>query len=98
MLVDRLWPRGLKRTDSRVGRWMPEVAPSTELRRWYDQDAARAAEFRERYLIELGELDAALSFGALVELAEAGPVLLTTATRRVELSHAALLQQLLTDG
>ena len=53
VLVDRLWPRGLRKTDPRVGKWLPRVAPSTELRHWYDHKPERYDEFVQRYTAEL---------------------------------------------
>ena len=47
VLVDRLWPRGIRKGDPRVGRWLKDVAPSTELRHWYRHDPAKFDEFRE---------------------------------------------------
>ena len=49
VLVDRLWPRGVRKDDPRVGRWCKQVAPSTELRQWYGHDPQRFAEFAQRY-------------------------------------------------
>jgi uncharacterized protein YeaO (DUF488 family) len=59
LLVDRLWPRGLSREHAHVDQWLKEVAPSTELRRWYGHEPARFAEFRRRYASELREPDRA---------------------------------------
>ncbi len=53
ILVDRLWPRGLKKTESAIDLWLKEAAPSTELRRWFGHDAARFDEFKSRYVGEL---------------------------------------------
>jgi uncharacterized protein YeaO (DUF488 family) len=53
ILVDRLWPRGLKKAEARIDRWLKGVAPSTELRRWFAHDPARWDEFRRRYAAEL---------------------------------------------
>lgn len=53
ILVERLWPRGLTRERASVDLWIKEVAPSTELRRWFNHDPARWAEFRKRYRAEL---------------------------------------------
>jgi len=53
VLVDRLWPRGLSKSDAGVDRWMREVAPSTKLRRWFGHDPTRWREFRRRYRAEL---------------------------------------------
>lgn len=53
VLVDRLWPRGLKKTDAHVAQWLKEIAPSNELRKWFGHDPERWAEFRRRYQAEL---------------------------------------------
>ena len=53
ILVDRLWPRGLKKSDAVIVQWMKEIAPSTELRKWFGHDPARWEEFRSRYKAEL---------------------------------------------
>lgn len=53
VLVDRLWPRGLRKSDAAIDRWLKEVAPSNELRRWFGHDPERWDEFRRRYRAEL---------------------------------------------
>ncbi|MBX5453216.1 MAG: DUF488 domain-containing protein [Acidobacteriia bacterium] len=53
VLVDRLWPRGLKKADTVIDRWMKDIAPSTELRQWFGHDPQRWPEFRRRYTEEL---------------------------------------------
>jgi uncharacterized protein YeaO (DUF488 family) len=53
VLVDRLWPRGLKKEDARLDLWLRDIAPSSELRRWYQHDEALWPEFRRRYFAEL---------------------------------------------
>jgi uncharacterized protein YeaO (DUF488 family) len=55
VLVDRLWPRGLKRDAAMIDLWLKDVAPSDKLRRWFNHDPARWAEFRKRYRVELAE-------------------------------------------
>ncbi|MCA0030924.1 DUF488 domain-containing protein [Mesorhizobium sp. B263B2A] len=55
VLVDRLWPRGVKKTEAAIDCWMKELAPSTELRRWFGHDPARWEEFRWRYAAEIHE-------------------------------------------
>ena len=54
-LVDRLWPRGLSKEDAKLKSWLKDIAPSNELRKWFDHDPKRWAEFRRRYLSELKE-------------------------------------------
>lgn len=95
VLVDRLWPRGIRKDDPRVGRWCKQVAPSTELRRWYNHDPARYAEFARRYRAELAEPGAAPALAEVRALAASGPVTLVTATRTVDQSHLPVLQQVL---
>lgn len=53
VLVDRLWPRGLRKSAAAIDRWIKDVAPSTELRRWFGHDPNRWVEFRRRYKAEL---------------------------------------------
>jgi uncharacterized protein YeaO (DUF488 family) len=53
ILVDRLWPRGVSKEKARLDMWLKDVAPSTELRRWFSHDAGKWAEFQERYRHEL---------------------------------------------
>ena len=53
ILVDRLWPRGVKKTKAGIDRWFKEIAPSTALRKWFGHDPARWQEFRRRYTAEL---------------------------------------------
>lgn len=93
VLVDRLWPRGFRKGDPRVGRWIPKVAPSTELRNWYSHDPARFDEFAARYAAELEQEPAALD--ELRGLLRGGTVTLLTATRDLECSHVAVLARLL---
>lgn len=53
VLVDRLWPRGISKRRAKLDEWLPELAPSAELRKWFGHDPARWQEFRERYRAEL---------------------------------------------
>ena len=97
VLVDRLWPRGLRKEDPRVGLWCKQVAPSTPLRQWYGHDPQRYAEFARRYRAELAEPEATEGLEELRNLAAAGPVTLVTATRQVEQSHLGVLNAILED-
>lgn len=95
VLVDRLWPRGFRKGDPRVGRWMPNVAPSTELRRWYSHEAKRFDEFSARYADELETDDGAAALADLRDLARQGTITLVTAARDLDASHVAVLTKLL---
>jgi uncharacterized protein YeaO (DUF488 family) len=92
VLVDRLWPRGFRKNDPRVGIWLKEVAPSKELRVWYNHQPERFDEFTARYEKELQGSEA---FDELRMLAKQGVVTLVTATRDVQRSQAAVLATLL---
>ncbi len=55
ILVDRLWPRGLTKGKANIDLWLKEIAPSTELRKWFSHDPEKWEEFKRRYLLELKE-------------------------------------------
>lgn len=92
VLVDRLWPRGMRKDDPRVGIWCKDVAPSKELREWYHHQADRFDEFAARYEAELAGGSA---LQELRTLAQHGVLTLVTATRHLEDSHATVLAKLL---
>ena len=92
VLVDRLWPRGFRKDDPRVGTWLKDVAPSKELREWYSHQPERFDDFAARYREELQDSHA---LDELRKLTQSGVVTLVTATRHVEGSHAAVLATLL---
>jgi uncharacterized protein YeaO (DUF488 family) len=92
VLVDRLWPRGFRKDDPRVGTWLKDVAPSNELRGWYNHQPERFDEFAARYQKELQGSEA---LDELRKLAKQGVVTLVTATRDVQGSHVAALATLL---
>jgi len=98
VLVDRLWPRGLAKEAARIDEWCKDVAPSTDLRRWYGHDPERFAEFTRRYRAELHEPEPAAALAHLRELAGDGPLTLLTATKDAAHSQAAVLADLLEGG
>lgn len=61
VLVDRLWPRGLSKEDAKVDVWLKSVAPSNDLRKWYQHDVQKWPEFRKRYFSELDAEKAAIN-------------------------------------
>lgn len=95
VLADRLWPRGVRKDDPRIDRWIKGVAPSSELRRWYNHDLDRYDEFVARYLRELEDPVAAGALGELRDLAEAGQLTLLTSAKDVEHGHLVVLKRLL---
>lgn len=95
VLVDRLWPRGVSKARADLTAWDKEVAPSTELRKWYDHDPAKFAAFAQKYEAELKQEPQASAFANLQHLSEQGPLTLLTASKAVDISEAAVLQRLL---
>jgi uncharacterized protein YeaO (DUF488 family) len=95
VLVDRVWPRGLTKDKAALNEWCKDVAPSTELRKWYGHDPERFAEFARRYQAELADTDQSEALGHLRDLANHGPLTLVTATKAVDISQAAVLADLL---
>ena len=95
VLVDRVWPRGLRKEAARLDEWAKDVAPSTELRKWYGHDPAKFEEFRRRYTAELATSGPREALDRLRARAADGPVTLLTATKDLDLSQATVLAGLL---
>ena len=93
VLVDRLWPRGLKKADARIDLWAKDLAPTAPLRKWFKHDASRFEEFRSRYLAELeARRDIARE---LREQAAGGTITLVFAARDRACNHAVVLRDFL---
>jgi uncharacterized protein YeaO (DUF488 family) len=95
VLVDRLWPRGIRKDDPRIDQWQPRVAPSTELRGWYGHRVTDYDEFARRYREELDGPPGATALAGLEELISTRQVTLVTATRDLAHSHVAVLATIL---
>jgi uncharacterized protein YeaO (DUF488 family) len=95
ILVDRLWPRGIRRDDPRIDRWCKGVAPSSELRRWYHHDPDRHDVFVARYQRELETPPAAAALDELRMLVKDAPATLLTSAKDVEHGHLPVLARLL---
>ncbi|WP_038054136.1 DUF488 domain-containing protein [Thioalkalivibrio sp. ALJ1] len=93
VLVDRLWPRGIKRSALALDAWEKEIAPSSELRRWFAHDPGRWRDFCRRYQKELE--GAPEAWARLLAYTLHGPLTLLTATRDVDYSHTVVLRDLL---
>lgn len=98
VLVDRVWPRGLSKDKAHLDEWLKDVAPSTELRRWYGHDPDRFAEFSRRYRSELAGTEQQEALQQLRELAGGGRLTLLTATKDADHSQAAVLAEELSAG
>ena len=92
LLVERLWPGGLRRDAAAIDRWLKDVAPSAELRRWYGHVPDRWPEFRERYLAELDDAEAE-AIGELVGLCRSRSVTFVFAARDETRCSAVVLRE-----
>jgi uncharacterized protein YeaO (DUF488 family) len=93
ILVDRLWPRGLAKEAAALDDWCKAVAPSDELRRWYGHDPERLEEFAARYRAELEQPERARAVQRIADSSRQRMVTLLTATKELDLSHAAILAE-----
>jgi uncharacterized protein YeaO (DUF488 family) len=95
VLVDRIWPRGLTKEKADLDEWCKTIAPSTELRKWYDHDPERFTEFARRYRQELTEPERAEALAHLRTLAKGRNLTLLTASKAVDISEATVLAAML---
>lgn len=93
ILVDRLWPRGVGKDEAELELWMKDIAPSTELRKWYGHDAARRDEFRNRYADEVRAHPDLID--DLRSRARKGRITLIYSARDETLNNAVVLRDLL---
>lgn len=93
VLVDRLWPRGVSKQKADLGLWLKEIAPSTELRTWWDHDPAKLDEFTARYHAELDQNPAVAEL--LTVLRDHPVVTLLYGARDPVLNQAAVLRDYL---
>jgi uncharacterized protein YeaO (DUF488 family) len=93
VLVDRLWPRGISKTKAKIDLWLPDIGPSTALRRWFNHDPARWTEFCRRYKAELKK-----NKGLVMELkaqAKKGAVTLLYSAKEEQHNQAVALRDFL---
>ena len=96
VLIDRLWPRGVSKQEARLDEWARELAPSSELRRWFGHEPAKFDEFRRRYREELARQEEKL--GELRRRARGGRLTLVYGARDSEHNDAVVLAELLRRG
>lgn len=96
ILVDRLWPRGLKKEDAHIDLWPKVLTPSNELRKWYSHEAQDWDEFQQRYRGEIQQYDAELQH--LRHLAQSGKVTLLTASKYEQYNHVIALKAILEES
>lgn len=91
ILIDRIWPRGVSKEKACIDIWAKEIAPSTELRKWYGHDHAKWEEFQARYEIELNENSG--QFEAVAREIEGGLVTLVYSSKETKYNNATALKQ-----
>lgn len=96
ILVDRLWPRGLTKKKAAVDLWLKDIAPTTELRKWFGHDPAKWKEFQVRYRKELKADQEAVNL--LKQKSEEGTVTLVYGAKDEEHNEATVLQKMLDRG
>lgn len=98
VLIDRLWPRGVRKEVLALTEWAKPLSPSNELRHWFNHEPARWDEFRRRYAAELhAQPEALAAFAALQALARKGRVTLVYSSREPDINNAVALRALLLD-
>jgi|SRR6185437_15642848 len=98
VLVDRIWPRGISKARAHLDEWCKQIAPSTELRKWYQHDPKLFDEFVRRYRDELTDSGRAEALAHLHDLVKQQTLTLLTASKAVDISEAAVLADLLATG
>jgi uncharacterized protein YeaO (DUF488 family) len=91
--IERLWPRGIKKTNLKIDGWIKEVGPNTELRKWFSHDPAKWDQFRERYFRELDRNPP--TWEPLLEASHAGAVTLIYSSHDTEHNNAVALLEYL---
>lgn len=93
VLVDRVWPRGVSKQDAQLDDWVKEVAPSTELRKWFGHDPEKFEEFSRRYRSELDTDEGREAVQRLKAAVTGNRLTLLTATKELDNSHLAVLAE-----
>ncbi|MFA7172094.1 MAG: DUF488 domain-containing protein [Kiritimatiellia bacterium] len=93
ILAERLWPRGMKKEDAKLDHWFKDVAPSTELRKWFSHDPAKWSEFQQRYRAELDQHPEA--WGPILDAAKEGKVTLLFSSHDVDHNNVVALKNYL---
>ena len=91
ILIDRLWPRGLKKEDARIDEWIKEIAPSNELRKWFNHDPNKWGEFKKRFFTEL--LGKQEMVEGIISMARKGTVSLLFGSKEEHFNNAVALKE-----
>lgn len=95
LLVERLWPRGMKKEEAKLDEWIKDVAPSTELRKWFSHDPVKWPEFQKRYRAELDKHPEA--WQPILDAAKKGKVTLLFSSHDTEHNNVIALKKYLED-
>lgn len=94
ILIDRLWPRGIKKEDANIDYWFKEVAPSSELRKWFGHKPERFEEFRLKYLQELrNDEEKCQKVDEICQMLDEDNVILLYGAKDIEKNHAVVLKE-----
>jgi uncharacterized protein YeaO (DUF488 family) len=93
LLIDRLWPRGIKKAEAAIDLWLKEIAPSSALRRWFSHDPKKWPEFQQRYMQELKEKSELITF--ILGKASKQPITLLYSAKDTQYNNAQVLQAFL---
>lgn len=96
LLVDKLWPRGLRSTEAGIDEWVKDLAPSDELRRWFAHKPERWLEFRQRYMRELSVPQKVESLKRIARMVENSEITLVYAAKDTEHNNARVLAEVVT--
>ena len=95
ILIDRLWPRGLSKADAKIDQWLKDLAPSTELRKWFGHDPAKWIEFKKRYLAELSEPGKQALLENISQMARRNNITLIYSAKDTEHSDVKVLEEII---
>ena len=95
ILVDRLWPRGVSKSEAAIDLWFKEIAPSPDLRTWFNHDPEKFAEFRARYMSELEQNPTAIELRNI--MADHSTVTLLYGAKDPQINHAVVLRDFLAE-
>lgn len=96
VLIDRLWPRGMSKEKEHLDVWLKEIAPSTELRKWFGHDPAKFPEFKKRYTKELDSGEAQIALQKLLQLIKENPIVtLIYSAKDDQYNNAVVLKEIL---
>jgi uncharacterized protein YeaO (DUF488 family) len=95
ILIDRLWPRGLSKSEAHIDEWLKDLAPSTELRKWFGHDPQKWGEFRKRYIKELSSPEKTRLLEDIARRSRRETITLIYSAKDTEHSDVKVLEELI---